>query len=1037
VVIFTSFLLTSTHVAHGIPSTNIEHSRGHFLANDESLLMLARQDVNRTYQRPVTAACRKSFTTHPDDAYCPDNCPFLRREPTGFCDFKCVKASECNDDDPMASFADKETMRCTSCNVPACHRCGNSHKSCAVCHEGYVLKRQSTLSLFRPYTWFGSDPDAEENYICKGQYRFLWHIFFAFAGSVLLLLVAYIINLATRSESNHLALQHAMRCRASATLREKKLMIDLCHNYVSGVGVMLHFRFQMYAICAAVVCFLVLFVTAQTFDDMPVAMKSPRSFGACDVEISEQKVAMNQMEQKYLTATVILYLLGTFLSFFVAGRQQRYAHFIAEKTTTMQDYAIYLRGLPKVPGNVKAEEIIAKHLQEAVGDKGKIIGVSVCWDFRHCSSTVEDQVEWELKKLDEKRDAEADDAHAKAREAANSTLHSARQSHSNFFYKLDYLIFGIKEHHTPEQKAAKFELERREALAREETVVKEMLSRVYSTDAAYVVLTSERERDDCLKFLQDNQNAVDMKALYDEMQAGEPQELVVKHQDCEPGVIMWQNHGVSKRSVALKLLASAFALVVAIAILDLIFYFPSVHWLLSHMSVQGHREGGLSLTVLGLLVVVCNQAIYAIIDQLADMIGFKNNDTRQRFYVVWYTAAVFINTILDLGVVVLTAQGFSMDQLQSMDIDADAAMSVRAIADNPAIQNALFYQFIMYTWPSCLLVPFLIEPLLQVALYFVMSWLVRSRHEIDADMAESFLMWAPFDLAHYGDVLVNFMLCATTLFFNQTNLWFIWAALVISLLYICAWDHCRFLRFSRRSIFVSSNLDYTVQKLMAIPCAIIAACIAYRIVEQDVKGGILFGLSTDALHDGAIHLFTIAGIGKEMLPQVPMALAAVLHVVFHWIVLDAIIPWYAKIEVDHDKDKSYEQTATELPRNWFNANPLHTLRSKYVYEHENPVVMFRSGKEYLLSKNPELGQFYTCDPPTVDENMHEMFQHALRDAECGLEEAKEIAKNARHSVSAHIAALERVITHSSDGPPSASPSPSAETKPSSGGVHDQ
>eukprot|EP00971_Amphidinium_carterae_P124629 2468705-Amphidinium_carterae.1 len=42
-------------------------------------------------------------------------------------------------------------------------------------------------------------------------------------------------------------------------------------------------------------------------------------------------------------------------------------------------------------------------------------------------------------------------------------LSGCRQSHSNFFYKLDYLIFGIKEHHTPEQKAAKFELERREA----------------------------------------------------------------------------------------------------------------------------------------------------------------------------------------------------------------------------------------------------------------------------------------------------------------------------------------------------------------------------------------------------------------------------------------------------------------------------------------------------------------------------------------------------------------------------------------------
>eukprot|EP00971_Amphidinium_carterae_P224679 4457225-Amphidinium_carterae.1 len=42
----------------------------------------------------------------------------------------------------VSHVVQRDRERCTSCNVPACHRCGNSHKSCAVCHEGGTTMSQ-------------------------------------------------------------------------------------------------------------------------------------------------------------------------------------------------------------------------------------------------------------------------------------------------------------------------------------------------------------------------------------------------------------------------------------------------------------------------------------------------------------------------------------------------------------------------------------------------------------------------------------------------------------------------------------------------------------------------------------------------------------------------------------------------------------------------------------------------------------------------------------------------------------------------------
>merc|ERR1719159_855768 len=97
---------------------------------------------------------------------------------------------------------------------------------------------------------------------------------------------------------------------------------------------------------------------------------------------------------------------------------------------------------------------------------------------------------------------------------------------------------------------------------------------------------------------------------------------------------------------------------------------------------------------------------------------FKNMDHCQTFNVILYTAAVFINTVIDMWLVVYMAHGFQ----QGSGGDPEA------VVRNPSMQHALFIQLIGYLYPGTLLLPFLLEPIvINIAPYFLGLWLVRSR----------------------------------------------------------------------------------------------------------------------------------------------------------------------------------------------------------------------------------------------------------------------------------------------------------------------
>merc|ERR1719454_614580 len=108
------------------------------------------------------------------------------------------------------------------------------------------------------------------------------------------------------------------------------------------------------------------------------------------------------------------------------------------------------------------------------------------------------------------------------------------------------------------------------------------------------------------------------------------------------------------------------------------------------------QGGFLSGFLLGMLIVVCNNIIYTLIGKVADKCGWTDNDSKDCFYCVKYTVAVFFNTCIDLGTVLILAQGYSVEMAQKMQIAADSTMSPKAVAESPDMQRALYVKLVEY-----------------------------------------------------------------------------------------------------------------------------------------------------------------------------------------------------------------------------------------------------------------------------------------------------------------------------------------------------
>lgn len=139
-------------------------------------------------------------------------------------------------------------------------------------------------------------------------------------------------------------------------------------------------------------------------------------------------------------------------------------------------------------------------------------------------------------------------------------------------------------------------------------------------------------------------------------------------------------------------------------------------------------------------------------------------------------------------------------------------------------------------------------------------------------------------------------------------------ALLLGLGLVYAYDRVRALRFSGRFRFSTDLVDVNAHRMLALPCAALAACFVFQLRLMRA-----FGLS-----DGWTFPVTIC------------AFAA--HFALHQCVLSLIFrAGRGEQRAGDDASRTYAEVSRDCGVDWFTGNRVHCLRTRYVCKGAEPL----------------------------------------------------------------------------------------------------
>jgi len=370
-----------------------------------------------------------------------------------------------------------------------------------------------------------------------------------------------------------------------------------------------------------------------------------------------------------------------------------------------------------------------------------------------------------------------------------------------------------------------------------------------------------------------------------------------------------------------------------------VFYLPYAWSIFSFNYANGAQPPFIYSLVFTMVVVIGNAIMYEVCARVSDFVGFRFRDNREACYMILYTIACMFNVGLDLVTTFFFAY-YVMTGLGFRTYDGRLLSEVTTFTERfetYAMQRALAENTYVYAFPSTYLIPFLIEPIITVALPLQLSvWVVRSHPEMVRGYAESYLVAFEFDMGRYADILLNMFLGILIFYFPGGYTHTLFLGMVVSHMVIYSFDHWRLIRAVPALKVVSMDVDWWSQ-LMFIPCcSIMMSCMIFKANCKHygycIKGNTLIETCT-------------AG--------------AVIHAIIHFLLLMYLVPAMGKSGLeDPNEGMTYKQVCENQAVSWFTANPVHCLRSKYVHEHKPPCHFASVGKEHLLEVNPEIGCFF-------------------------------------------------------------------------------
>jgi hypothetical protein len=252
------------------------------------------------------------------------------------------------------------------------------------------------------------------------------------------------------------------------------------------------------------------------------------------------------------------------------------------------------------------------------------------------------------------------------------------------------------------------------------------------------------------------------------------------------------------------------------------------------------------------------------------------------------------------------------------------------------MQKAFGEMLYEYSFPACFLYPFVLEALFTITLpYYVGKYIVLSHDEVqDRDAELSLQYFLPMNLGRYGDMILNVILCSMVFFCPGGFTLPMFIAFFFCHLGIYVFDHWRILRVTPAFYYANQDVDWFGQLQLIMPTASLAACVVFRASQW---------MKTAWLDGAVLYVLTFfAFIG---------------HFVVHYSILKWVVPLWKP--APHEPSKvEYKDVAETKALTWFSSNPVHCLRSKYIFKHNPPIIMCCYGKEHLQKKNEKIGAYF-------------------------------------------------------------------------------
>jgi len=837
---------------------------------------------------------------------CPAECPFWAQNlaDNEFCTFKCVQGSECSSGNPQMPIPDKSTGACSSPSVADCevyHYDGTNR--CKKCRPRYTLQADGVC--YWNYTWL------------------VWLVIAVFVVVFVLLLV-WIFDLVLRPCTNPKILERCLRVRrkqvlcqpndASGILRKWPLTTNLLRVNVAGPAIMLLFNFQAFLIIWALLVGALWIIFCLFHNDLFVLGTKP--FGTprnnCIL------VAWGHERQHALMWARVWFLsivyLGTFVLCILFGIHQlhKFEKWSSENTG-MRHFCAMCEGLPAIKGSDKGEEELKHAIEAKLKDRGnvKVVGVSICWDYKTDVEWVDDTLRERLHTVAYTNEI--------SRKTPAANMGALRRS----LFNAEVKIFRTMEH----------------VKVYSDVEMRQMLGEMRSSENAFVVFHTKADRD----------AAVDAtkKAGGFEYRG---KRVKLKHVCAQPESVYWEHFrcGGNFSNTLLRSMAGCFRILLALFGWGVVFYAPYAWSIYTFSYANGAEPSTVYVLSFSLVVTLGNAILYAACSNVADWIGFHFRGHREAWYMVSYSIACMMQALLDMVTTLFMVRKI-MEGLSFRTHDGTMLSNVYGVEffASYAMQRTLAENVYVYAFPSTFLTPYVLEPFVMIVLPFLVGKaILRSHPELVGHKAEQYVGNLPLDLGRYADLHVNMFLAILVFFFPGGYTMNLFLGMVGSHAFIYMYDQWRVLRHIPTGGFVMRDADLWSQILLAPQCGLILSCLVFK---------------------GNCHGYGYCFEGEAIVWI--CSVAFVVHVLLHALLLRYFVPLFAKTEQD-EKGETFREHATAFACNWFNANPVHCLRSELIYQDSPPCRLFVPGMEAALEKNERIGCHFSCQD--VDDEVDDL-----------------------------------------------------------------